>query len=234
MPTVNDPAALRKAYVAARANLAEVPTFMVQARQTVFRSINPDFLRKPAAGGSISLSATIPLLRPYDSSREGKDRFTGPSRNTDVPQCGGLYCAMQQQALVNESAHYSRKAHAWALSGRCVLRLRITGSIFVADLSPHEPHALRFLRSLGPKTWEQMNDPHDCSVARGIGLACAQSGFLHGLSVQTVRTSNRSVEQRGDNLVLFSSGPPIRCVEVDQVCYFGKAYAPETFTVARP
>ena len=33
---------------------------------------------------------------------------------------------LQQQALVNEAAHYSRKVPVWALANRCVLKIRLT------------------------------------------------------------------------------------------------------------
>jgi hypothetical protein len=106
---------------------------------------------------------------------------------------------------VNEAMHYTGNPGVWALTGKCVLKMRLMGPILVADLSPHNPRARRFLRELGAGTWDQMIDPKDCSVARGIGLAIAESGTLRGLSVQTVRESERSPEERDDNLVLFTA-----------------------------
>jgi hypothetical protein len=99
--------------------------------------------------------------------------------------------------MVNEAMHYIRKVGVWALTGRCVIKMRLMGSMLVADLSPHNPRSRRFLRELGKNIWEQMVDPKDCSVARGIGLAIAQNRALRGLSVQTVRESEprrKSVE----------------------------------------
>ena len=90
----------------------------------------------------------------------------------------------------------------------------------VADLSPHNPGSRRFLDSIGPKAWDEMNNPDDCSVARGIGLAIADSGFLHGLSVQTVRTSERSAGERGDNLVLFSAAGTVPQIFIDEAYYY--------------
>ena len=240
MPTVKNPAALKKAYEAAAKKVAggDIPTTFVYGGHTVFRSINPtspySSLPKPRAGGSISLAATIPLLRPPDATAERGNRFSGPSYNPSIPPMGGVYCVLQQQALMNESAHYSGKAHAWGLVNRCVLRMRITGTINVGDLSPHNPRAIRFFRELGPKVWNEMNDPQDCSVARGVALAFAQASYLHGISVQTVRESDRSDEERGDNIVFFSAGPAISCLEVDKVYYFGKTSTPEVFPVTRP
>jgi hypothetical protein len=115
-----------------------------------------------------------------------------------------------------------------------VLRITVSGTLLVADLSPHNPAGVRFLRELGPKTWDQMNDPDDCSVARGIGLALGKTRFLHGLSVQTVRASERCEEERGDNLVFFSPGASVQGIEVDQVYFFGKTGTPDVFPVTRP
>ncbi|HEX3876333.1 MAG TPA: hypothetical protein VHW24_05070 [Bryobacteraceae bacterium] len=240
MPTVKNPAALKKAYEAAlpKVKSNDFPTTMVVGGHTLFRAINPlspySMLPKPAAGAAVSLAATVPLLQPGDIGREGNNRFTGPSYNPGIQPIGGLYCVLQQQALVNELTHYSGKAAAWAVSGKCILRVRVKATITVADISPHHSHGMRFLRSLGPKVWDQMNDPDDCSVARGIGLAFATARFLHGMSVQTVRESERSAEERGDNLVLFSTAGPVQGVEVDKVYYFGKTSTPEAFAVTRP
>ena len=83
--------------------------------------------------------------------------------------------------------------------------------------------------------WDQMVDPEDCSVARGIGLAIAQTGILRGLSVQTVRKSDRSSDERGDNLVLFTApGRPVSTLYIEQAYYFGKTRAPEVFPVDFP
>ena len=115
------------------------------------------------------------------------------------------------------------------------MKMRLMGSMLVADLSPHNPRARRFLRELGKDAWEQMVDLKDCSVARGIGLAVAQSGALRGLSVQTVRESERSAEERGDNIVfLMSPGQAVSNVYIEEAYYFGKRYDPEIFPVAFP
>jgi hypothetical protein len=241
MPNVKDAAALDAAYAAATKKIQarEIPTVLVQAGHTVFRSINPNSpytpLPKPNPGTHVSKLKANPLLVPGDGAVDLGNRFSGPSHNPGIASAGGFYCVLQQQALVNESTHYSGKAAFWALSGRCVLRIRLMGAMLVADLSPHNPQARRFLREMGGKTWDQMNDPNDCSVARGIGLAVAHSGFLRGLSVQTVRMSERSDEERGDNLVLFAApGQAVAGLYIEEASYFGKTSKPEVFPVAFP
>ncbi len=241
MPIVKSASALAAAYAAAvkKIQAREIPTLLIQAGQTVFRSINPNSpytqLPKPNPGTHVSKLKANLLLIPGDGSTELGNRFSGPSPDPGIPSAGGFYCVLQQQALVNESTHYSGKAPFWALSGRCVLRIRLMGAMLVADLSPHNPRAHRFLREMGSDTWDLMTDPNDCSVARGIGMAVAHSGFLRGLSVQTVRMSERSADERGDNLVLFAApGQAVPGLYIEDASYFGKTSKPEVFPVAFP
>jgi hypothetical protein len=238
---MKDADVLAAAYASAAKKIQarEVPTLLIQPSQTVFRSINPNspytLLPKPNPGAHVSKFKANLLLAPGDGAVDLGNRFSGPSHNPAIASAGGFYCVLQQQALVNESTHYSGKVAFWALSGRCVLRIRLMGSMLVADLSPHNPRARRFLREMGGDTWDQMIDSNDCSFARGIGLAVAHSGFLRGLSVQTVRISERSADERGDNLVLFAApGHAVSGLYIEEASYFGKTSKPEVFPVAFP
>lgn len=242
MPTVEHREVLADTY---RATLklieaGELPTLLVQTGTALFTNINPNqewtWLPKPKRVSYVSKFDANRLLVPRDGHKERKNRFSGPSLDRDVPAAGGIYCVLQQQALVNERIHYSERPGTVSLCGRCVLRIRLMGSLLVAELSPHNPRALAFLRELGSDTWDRMNDPDDCSVARGIGLAIAHSG-LRGLSVQTVRMSDRSDEERGDNLVLFGTqDQAIPGLYIDEVSYFNNASPPkeEVFPVIFP
>jgi hypothetical protein len=241
MPTVKRPAKLAEIYLKTKAKIEarEVPTTFIDAGQVLYRSINPaspfTYLPKPAPGGHVSKAIANNLLIPGDGARDLNNRFSGPSYDGSIPSSSGLYCVLQQQALVNESAHYSGRVAKWALTGRCVLRIRVMGRLLVADLSPHNPRAMRFFRELDKDAWTQANDPTDCSVARGIGLAIAHSGYLKGISVQTVRESDRSDEERGDNLVLFAAaGQPVSPVYIEGAYYYGKTAKPDVFSVDFP
>jgi hypothetical protein len=243
MPTVNHSDVLAATYAAAlrKIQAGDMPTLLVQAGSTVFTNINPNqewtWLPKPKRVTYVSKFDANKLLMPRDGHKERKNRFSGPSLNRDIPAAGGLYCVLQQQAMVNERIHYSGRPGAVSLCGRCILRIRLMGALLVAELSPHNPRALAFLRELGVDTWDQMNDPDDCSVARGIGLAIAHSGFLRGLSVQTVRMSDRSADERGDNLVLFGAQDQvIPGLYIEEVSYFNNASPPkeEVFPVIFP
>jgi len=239
LPTVKRPAALAAAYAAAKRKIDDLPTLLLPADTTLYRSFNPNGaytqLPKPQPGQHVSKLQANKLLVPGDGLLELNNRFSGPSYDPAIPAAAGLYCVLQQQALVNESMHYSGKVGVWALGGKCVIKMRLMGSMLVGDLSPHNPRGRRFLRELGADTWDEMNDPKDCSVARGIGLAIAEVGALRGLSVQTVRESERSAEERGDNVVLFAlPGHAISGVYIEEAYYYGKRYDPEIFPVAFP
>ena len=70
---------------------------------------------------------------------------------------------------------------------------------------------------------------------RGIGLAVANSPY-DGLIAETVRRSERSIAERGDNLILF--GPAMKEIAVlwvEQALYFDNgANAVEIFPVSFP
>ena len=110
MPTVERPAALAAAYSATKKKIDDLPTVMLQGGMTLFRYFNPNgaysLLPKPAPGGHVSKSQANKLLFPGDGRIELKNRFRGPSYDPRIPSAAGLYCVLQQQALVNESAHF--------------------------------------------------------------------------------------------------------------------------------
>jgi hypothetical protein len=106
-----------------------------------------------------------------------------------------------------------------SLNLKCIVQIRIMGAFTAADLSPHNPGARHFLEKVGSATpvqealraaarpsrylWDHMCDGDDCSVARGIGLAVANSDYMSALEASTVRGSARSSEETGDNIVFF-------------------------------
>src|SRR5215475_15130478 len=112
MPIVKRPQTLAAAYAAAskKIQLGEIPTLMVESGQRLFRSINPASpyspLTKPIPGKHVSKFEANKLLVPADGASELENRFSGPSHNPGIRPASGLYCALQQQALVNESMHY--------------------------------------------------------------------------------------------------------------------------------
>ena len=182
-----------------------------------------------------------------------QNRWTGLSVAAGVPSYGGLYCALQQQALVNEVAHYVQadrlKAAAAAgrtapkpiprpatLNQKCVIKIRVLGTFLAADLSAHNPGSTAFLDSIGGASsvrhelaatgrfWHSMrdaiNDPNDCSVARGVGLALAKHG-CEAMIVQTARTSERSPFELGDNVVFFGKqGQRVANLSVEEAYLF--------------
>jgi len=232
MPKTVNPGVLKAVYAAMLKKLeaGNVPTHYLYRGQTIFRSINPNSeytpLKKPKAGGHVRKADVDKLLIPGPDSLE--NRFTGPSHNEGIYSARGIYFVLQQQALINEMMYYSGKVGESALSGQCVLGVRVTSPELIADLSSHTPNVAAFLNDLKPGlTIAEMLDPDDYSVARGIGLAIAHSGVLKGLSAETARLSERSPEERGDNLVSFG----LRGLEVEKVYFFFGKSAPDVFPV---
>jgi hypothetical protein len=72
-------------------------------------------------------------------------------------------------------------------------------------------------------------------VARGIGLAAANSVY-RGLVAETVRDSERSIEEKGDNLILYGSAmKEISNLYVDEAYFFdSSSHTFEKFPVQFP
>jgi len=118
-----------------------------------------------------------------------------------------------------------------ALADRCVSKIVLMNQLVVADLSPHNPGTTNFLKLVEEtpgyldllrntqysslvSLWHRITDGDDCSVARGIGLAIANSHRLKGLVIQT--------DQEIPNLY------------VDEVFYFDDAGGIEIFPAQFP
>jgi len=83
------------------------------------------------------------------------------------------------------------------------------------------PGVRQALPGAGVNLWSEITDGEDCSVARGIGLAVANSTKYHGLVAETVRQSERSVEEKGDNLILYGAAmQPISLLWVEEAIFF--------------
>ena len=249
MPLLKRPPVLAAIYDAT-SNLIErgaVPSQIIHHGHSIFRSVPAQFLPKPAPGGSVSKQMANQSLMPRDGVSGGGNRFSGPSGSPRIPSAGGLYCVLQQQALVNEIMHYTQKPGPTAFADKCVLKIRLMSSVNCVDLSPHNPGHGRFLNDLSaapgvrqvlggtPRLWDEICDGEDCSVARGIGLAVAASMY-HGLVAETVRRSERAFEERGDNLILFGAAMrPISVLWVEEAFFFDEgANTVEKFPVNFP
>ena len=265
MPTVARPDVVKATYdaVSALIRLREIPTEILYAGHAIYRSVPARYLPKPAPGGHVSKAQAAKALEPFDGTVERNNRFSGPSYNPLIPAAGGLYCVLQQQALVNEVIFYARRAGvhrtipaggtlaATAIADKAIVKIVLMGQMLVADLSPHNPGTAAFITKIEHTPgyldllartqfsskvsfWSRMVDSDDCSVARGVGLAIAAATHLRGLSVQTVRKSGRSADETGDNVVLFgNAGSPIPGLYVDRATYYDSG-APENFPVQFP
>jgi hypothetical protein len=247
MPSVQNPATFAAAFQAMRSLLdaRQVPTRQVYGNQYVYRSVMAQYLPRPAAGGFPNQSQQNAALSPFDEGAD-RNRWSGASPVGGIAGSGGLYCVLQQQALVNEMMHYHRGQKGpltpfdpAALANKAIVKIRINRARLCVDLSPSNPAAKDFLAVLldmiargatkptrGP--FPQTNalkiqlalSGEDCSIPRGIGLAVAQSGFAQGLIVPTMRFSERSIYERGDNIVFFGpNGMPSPGLTVEEIGY---------------
>lgn len=141
---------------------------------------------------------------------------------------------------------------AETLETKFIAKIRLMSSVLVADLSEYNPGARHFINSMENSDqvqraletpiaresalserplWEQLFDSEDCSVARGIGLAVAHSGFLHALRVKTARPSPRLPEETGDNLVFFGPAGQISSLWIEEVFVFPPGDRPAVYPV---
>lgn len=208
------------------------PTTIVGPQTSVFRAFDQQYftvdthrqiLRRDQADNAL-------IVRDQDSDQ---NRFTGKSHDASTPSWGGLYCALQQQAIVNEVAYYVEKERAKqaaeggksapnplprsaAMHSKCVVKINLLGPFLAADLSAHNPHARSFVESLGhaPMVKSLLSRKGIRSVWDAMsspddysvarGIGLAFAAIgFRCLIVQTARQSERSPLERGDNIIFF-------------------------------
>jgi hypothetical protein len=144
---------------------SKAPTKIVGPNATVFRAFDHAYftvdthrqiLRRDQADNAL-------IVRDEDSDQ---NRYTGKSHDASIPAWGGLYCSLQQQATVNEVAHYVEKSRAQkataagnavpaplprsaVLNSKCVIKINLLGPFIAVDLSPHNSYARDFVESVG-------------------------------------------------------------------------------------
>jgi hypothetical protein len=237
----------------------DIPTEPIMSSRTLYRSFDREYL-KLSPDGIFRKQFADKSLIVRDQGLD-VNRFTGQSFDAGIPARGGLYCSLQQQAQVNEVLHYARTEKSVprdrtsgfpradvALHRKCIVKIRLMGWLLAADLSPHNPVARNFIEDLGnadavqdafrgtggvPRsTWDALNDGQDCSFARGLGLAVANSGHLQALQAGTVRQSERSSFESGDNLVLFGvDGKAVPNIWIEEAYVFPLKGEPQVIPV---
>lgn len=232
MPRVMSAHLLRAVYAEA-ARLIEarrIPTELIPAMATLYRSFDQQYANINTQGVFPRQAANSALA--IRDQHVDVNRFTGQSFTAEIPAIGGLYCSLQAQAIVNETRHYARASKQIPRSGqtgfpnvdatlrrKCIVRIRLMCSVLAADISAHNPGAAAFVDALGRSTAvqdalracgrapqslaQQIDDSEDCSAARGIGLAVANTSWLRAMKATTVRRSDRSAGEMGDNLIFF-------------------------------
>jgi hypothetical protein len=223
-----------------------VPTELIASQRTIFRAVKKEHVQN-AKGDFDPKCASESLL--FRNEVQEENRFSGPSFNSTIPAFGALYFSTQQQAQVSEIVHYARYEPvprnpatgypivSEALSHKCILRVRISAPILTADISLHNvgtrkffdeiakspdvKYALRLAKQLDRPFLDHVVNSTDCSVARGIGLAVANSGYLKALQATTARTSERSPDELGDNIIFFGhNGEMAQGLRVEEAYFF--------------
>ena len=250
MPRVMYPHLLRAVYDEATRLIErrQIPTEIVTASATLYRSFDQQHATVNTQGVFPKQSANTALV--IRDQLVDVNRFTGQSQTAGIPAWGGLYCSLQPQAIVNEICHYARANKQIprtgqagfpnvdaTLRGKCIVRIRLMASVLAADISGHNPGAVAFLDALGRSPdvqaalrasgrsgrsiADQINESEDCSAARGIGLAAANTPWVRALKATTVRSSDRSLEETGDNLVFFGrNGEQVAGLWIDEAYLF--------------
>jgi hypothetical protein len=263
MPNVGSPAVLSAVYQATLHHAGNAPTTLIPADSTFFRAFDQTYFTVDTHRHILRRDQAMNTLVIRDQHSD-QNRFTGLSHDPRIPSCGGLYCALQQQALVNEVAHYVEAARTQSaaaggaaapkpvprtavFNSKAAVKIRALGPVLAVDFSPHNAHGMSFVNSIGAdgnvksamkaagrgstSFWDAMNDGVDCSVARGLGLALAKHGY-EALCVQTVRSSERSPLERGDNLIFFGQqGQVVRNLSVVEAYLFPVVGSLEVYPV---
>lgn len=262
MPSAKRPHVVKAVYEAASQLLAkrDAPTELIQANRVLYRAADLKYMTVNA-NGVFPRGAANQALVVRDGTWD-TNRFSGISKVPGIQAAGGLYCAIQQAALVNELLHYTANQPgvimntatglpfpASTFAQKFVVQIRLMHSLMVCDISPHNAASRSFLNAIGNAPtvqtalrqggnlpisfWTELVDGHDCSAARGLGLAVAYSGYLHGLQAATVRQSDRALDESGDNVVLFGlDGQPLSGMWIECAYRFPMSGPPEKIPVS--
>jgi hypothetical protein len=261
LPIAKSHPLLKAVYLEASRLIAarSVPTELVAATRTLYRSFDRKYLTVTSAGIFPRKDANQALV--VRDQGTDQNRFSGQSFSGGIKPYGGLYCSLQQSAQINELLHYARNSPHIPRSPRtgypkvddtldtkCIVKIRMMSPVLAADISLHNSAAPAFLDEIGRSSdvqlalriaaysrrsmWEVLNDSTDCSMARGIGLAVANSSYLQALQATTARPSDRSPEEAGDNLVFFGAdSQPVPSLWVEEAYVFPVSGPPLVYPV---
>jgi hypothetical protein len=232
MPSARNPIVFEQAYRAAAELVADriVPTRQIGfQRDQLFRYVDRKYLPKPAPGTFASAAQQAAAISPFDEHADA-NRWSGKSPVPGIQSRGGLYAVIHPHALINELRHGNAKWNpAWnekKLDQFAIVEIQIQRSHLMMDLSPANPGGQRFWKlfwtksKLDPAIHQPRLKSEDCSIQRAIGLAAAHAPYLQGLIVQTIRTSDRSPGEVGENIIFYGPNQrPIPHLTVEKVTY---------------
>jgi hypothetical protein len=165
MGKIRFPALLAAVYDAAVARAAEAPTTLIQTSTTLFHYFDQQYFMVDTQRRILRRDHAMQTLVVRNVGSDDY-RFTGVSHSPLIASQGGLYCALQQQALVNEAAHYvesGRAARAAAVGAsapaplprsavmysKAAVKIETMGPVLAADFSAHNPFGKRYVDSIG-------------------------------------------------------------------------------------
>lgn len=173
MPVVKRPGVLNAVYCETLGMIRAwgLPTQLITPDITLYRAVGIEYMTPTTRGIFPRQYANLCLV--IRDQQHDSNRFSGSSLYAGIPSWGGLYCSLQQQALVNEVLHYKgietrmdpatqRPEPVWiprdpstglplpdfGLNRSLIVKIRLMASALVADLSPHNPGVRQFVTEL--------------------------------------------------------------------------------------
>ncbi len=228
MVTIKNPNLHRAAYsiVLDLIKAGQVPTDIIHPGARMLRTTDRKFINiTPQGQLALSSAAASMTIR---NAYKDESRWSGIS-TMKGKQVGAIYLSEVEAANFNETLWYfyqSRSQNNFLpkggaglanemMRGKMVLDVIVTHPLCVFDLSIHESLVQGLLGTLQKSAdikaaipahttlQEIYRDPANCDIERAIALAAADSKIFQGLRAGTVRMSERSAEESGNNVIVF-------------------------------
>jgi hypothetical protein len=226
--TIKNPNLHRAAYhiVSDIIKAGQVPTDLIHPGTRMLRTTDRKYT-KITSEGQLALSSAAAAMT-IRNAYQDVSRWSGISTMRGK-QVGAIYLSEVEAANFNETLWYfyqSRSQNNFLpkggvglatemMRGKMVLDVIVTHPLCVFDLSLHENFVMDLIgilqKSSEVKTaipghttvLDIYRDPGNCDIERAIALAAADSKIFHGIRAGTVRMSERSADESGNNVIVF-------------------------------
>ncbi len=228
MVTIKNPNLHRAAYftVLDIIKAGQVPTDIIHPGTRMLRTTDRKYI-KITSEGFLALSSAAASLMIRNAYKD-ESRWSGSSTMRGK-QVGAIYLSEAEAANFNETLWYFYQSRSQnnclpkggvglaneMMRGKMVLDVIVTHPLCVFDLSIHESFVMDLIGILQKSAevkaaipthttvLDIYRDPDNCDIERAIALAAADSKIFHGIRAATVRLSERSDEESGNNVILF-------------------------------